>query len=488
MYEVFYRFFKRHTSNSLISTLAYAWLLLSSRWRIRECAARRPAYSQGRVGVKVAMICDQMTFEAFRRECGVVCLTPWNWRAVLRETPPDFVLCESAWEGIQGSGACWRGRIYRNHRVKFEHRRILFAILKNCRRQGIPTVFWNKEDPTFWGDQQYDFVDTALRFDYIFTTAEECILRYQELGHRNVQALPFGFSPNLFNPIGSGRMKREAFFAGSWYQDQKERCRDMTQMFQYMEANDVPYTIYNRNYGIYRTDNQFPEPYKSRCRPGIPYTKLDAATKRYLYGLNINTAKDSQTMFARRVYEMMAGNHVVISNRAKGLEREFPDSVWYFDQSRVPDDVPDMRRKNLEHVFHFHTYEKRLNTILRVLGMEERRPEVRLYLLSEEFSGCRVLEIDGIRIERRQFRRGERIEEQLPEDAYAAVLRGGAAEVNWSFLMTQFAYLPKDCGIRWGKAVYEITEDTENWDCVFPVCVLGTGLEHFSESIKKIEL
>lgn len=448
---------------------------------------RKPVYSKGRSAVKIAMICDQMTFVAFQRECEVVCLTPWNWSYVLQKSPPDFLLCESAWSGIQGSGACWRGRIYRNHKVWFEHRRALLRIQKVCRRMGIPTVFWNKEDPTFFGSSQYDFVDTALHFDYIFTTAEECVAKYQALGHGNVHTLPFGFSPSLFNPLGSGRMRQEAFFAGSWYQDQTERCRDMAQMFRYMEEYGIRYTIYDRNYHVRGNVNQFPEPYRSRCRPAIPYTDLDNATKKYLYGLNINTVRESGTMFARRVYEMMAGNHMIISNYAKGIKKEFPDSVWYCGQGGIPQDDANMRRKNLEHVFRFHTYEKRLDTILNVLGIEFSKPVVQLYLFSENFSGFQNCKVGHIQIEHRAFR-GIHTENKLPEEGYAAVLKDGHEGADWPFLMAQFAYLPEDCGVRWGKASYEIVTDRNNWNCIFPVSVLGRNFKYFSESLKKMEI
>lgn len=490
-----YRFFKKHASDPVIATAAYAGWFARCRWRARRCPAERPSYSKGRAPVRVGVICDQMTFDEFRQECRAVFITPQNWRAVLLETPPDFLLCESAWHGTAGSGGCWRGRIYRNHSVAFEHRRALFDILEACKRRGIPTVFWNKEDPAFFGSRQYDFVDTALRFDHIFTTAEECVPQYQALGHRHVHLLRFGFSPGLFNPLGSGGMKREAFFAGSWYQDQPERCRDMERLFQYAEDNGIPCTIYDRNYGARETLNRFPEKYRDKIRPPVPFTGLSGITKQYLYALNVNTVRSSETMFARRVYEMMAENHIVISNRSKGLEREFPDSVWYCDQDSFPADIPGMRRKNLEHVFRFHTCERRLETILQALGMTALKPPVRLYVFSAGGKHAEALQepdFPGIRIEHRKFDGppGPGETEALRQDDYAVVLRGDVAgrQVKWDFLLAQFSYLPADCGVRRGRAAYEIVEDEDNWNCVFPVSVLGTGLEHFSERLKKLEL
>lgn len=486
-----YQFFKKHNSNPMIATIAYAVWSLRCRWNARR-PEMPPAYSDGKAAVKVGLICDQMTYEDFKQECAVIYITPRNWRTVLRKFPPDLLLCESAWNGIEECGNCWRGQIYRNHSVLFEHRKVLFDIVDVCRQQRIPTVFWNKEDPSFFGNLQYDFADTALRFDYIFTTAAECIPKYQAMGHQHVHLLRFGFSPRLFNPLGSGQMENAAFFAGSWYQDQPERCRDMEALFQYAERWGIPYTIYDRNFGARATLNRFPEKYRGRIQPAVPFSQLNRTTKHYLYALNINTVKASETMFARRVYEMMAENHVILSNRAKGLEREFPDSVWYCDQAGPPAGLREKRRRNLEYVFEHHTWEKRLDTILRVLNMADAKPPVLLYVfLAEECADPPCADTSAnICVEYHCL-----AEEKIPafhmrRNTYAAVLRGSDSlpEIKWDFLLAQFAYLPPGCGVRWGKASYEIAEDADNWNCVFPVDVLGIGFEHFHNSLKKLEL
>lgn len=490
-----YRFFKKDTVNSLIATFAYAAWFLYCRCKAVGMPKEQSVYSKGKVAVKIGVICDQMTLDDLRQECSIVAVTPRNWRTILMDMPPDLLLCESAWYGPTGSGGSWRGRIYRNHHVLFEQRKVLFNILETCRRQNIPTAFWCKEDPTYFGDRQHDFADTALHFDYIFTTAKECIPRYQTLGHHHVHLLQFAFSPRLFNPIGSGQMRKEAFFAGSWYQNQAERCRDMDQLFQYVERKGIPYIIYDKNLGSGQSSNRFPERYKARIRPSVPFAELSDKTKRYLYALNVNTVKVSETMFSRRVYEMMAENHIIISTHAKGLEKEFPDSVWYCDMEDPPEDILKQRRNNLEHVFQYHTCEKWLDTILHVLGIEVLRPTVWLYVFSldgkwAEYS--QAPELSGIHTEYRVFDQGCGLEERpvLDEDSYAVILREGreAQAMKWDFLLAQFSYLPAGCGVRCGKETYEIVEDENNWNCIFPVKVLGTRLEHFQRALKKIEL
>ena len=50
------------------------------------------------------------------------------------------------------------------------------------------------------------------------------------------------------------------------------------------------------------------------------------------FGLNFNTVTDSNTMFARRVFELMASNTVVLSNYSKGVYRLFKDNVLYMGE------------------------------------------------------------------------------------------------------------------------------------------------------------
>lgn len=483
-------FLKKQFRHPVWATAGYAAWMLYGKMAFRGAP---PVFSPGgAIGVRIGLICDQMTYEDFRSECAVVLLTPRNWRGVLERTPPDLLFCESAWSGAGDSRGCWRGQIYRNHRVAFEHRRTLFLILKRCGELRIPTVFWNKEDPTFFGDRQHDFVDTALRFDYIFTTAEECIPRYRALGHREVHLLQFGFSPRLFNPMGSATMREQAFFAGSWYQDRPERCRDMRQLFAYVREHGLPLTIFDRNSGRKGSGNRFPEEFRTCVKPSVPFSELSALTKQYLYAVNVNTVKDSKTMFARRVYEMMAENHVIISNRSEGMELEFPEGVWYCGEE-APRDDPAARRRNLERVFLRHTCRRQLERVLDTLHMGGRCPKERVYVFCPD--GCDSpggAEPEHCVLTVRAMRDGQRapLEERLPRDAYVAVLdrRRPVSTVLWDFVLAQFSYLPPGCGVRLGEGTYEIAADSDNWNCVFPVRVLGEGLELFSACQKKLDL
>lgn len=283
--------------------------------------------------IKVAFICDEMTYKTFCEECHSVFLTPNNWKKVLKEWKPDFLFCESAWLGIQECKGCWRGKIYKNQTLKFDNRKTLLQILKFCQKNQIKTVFWNKEDPTYFGNQQYDFVSTALLFDYIFTTCQECISEYKRLGHPKVFLLQFAANPLIYNPIHSTKKRNQAVFAGSWYGENKERCKEMRRIFDMVLHLGIELVIFDRNYGTTSFQKQFPEKYQPYVRPAVPFEQLGDIIKQSQYAININTVTESSTMFARRVFELILCNTVIISNPSAGMAAEFPNGIVFTDHS-----------------------------------------------------------------------------------------------------------------------------------------------------------
>src|SRR5699024_8067205 len=70
-------------------------------------------------------------------------------------------------------------------------------LLSVCRRLGIPTVFWNKEDPPHFED----FLPLAELCDVVFTSDVRLVPEYRaRLGHDRVAALPFAAQPAIHNP------------------------------------------------------------------------------------------------------------------------------------------------------------------------------------------------------------------------------------------------------------------------------------------------
>ncbi len=313
-------------------------------WRHKEEAGlRRPP--------RIALIADEMTEQSFRGFAQVVSLTPQNWYRQMEEHHPDFLLCESAWHGKDG---CWDYRVHRNKRLLFDNRTALKRILRYCSAAGLKTFFWNKEDPIFFDDPVNSFSDTATLFDQVFTTAAECIPRYREMGCA-VELLTFGFSPRLFYPVPLKDGAKRAVFFGGWYQDQPERCEAMREVFRFVEEQGLSLTIYDRYWDSEEENNRYPAEYDHLRRPPVPYEQIREELRHAAYAVSISTVTDSETMFARRVLELMACGRIIISNDADALRKRFPGRIWFAGEKFDRGNEQRIVRENIKLVFSEYT-------------------------------------------------------------------------------------------------------------------------------------
>ena len=72
---------------------------------------------------------------------------------------------------------------------------------------------------------------------------------------------------------------------------------------------------------------QFPPEYQPYIVGTLPFDQIDKAYKGYRYAINLNSIKQSQTMFARRVFELLASNTITVSNFSRGVRLLFGDLV-----------------------------------------------------------------------------------------------------------------------------------------------------------------
>ena len=363
-----YRKYKQWQHSSFVATVV-SWLYLH---KVPAPAHKKiPQWQIIKGKPKIAFICDEMTWQDFRKECSSVFVTPTHWRTIFAETKPDIFFCESAWSGNEDYEDCWRGRIYKNEKVKWNSRKALRDILHYCKENRIPTVFWNKEDPTFFDNKTYNFVDTALLFDHIFTTAQECVKAYQKKGHHSVHVLPFGYAPDIFYSDLSQARTNKAVFAGSWYADQPERCRDMTDIFDMVLAHGIVLEIWDRQSNSYNPVHKFPPKYTPHIRPAVAFEQLGHIYRGAEYAININTVKDSSTMFARRVVEVMACGCIVISNESAGMRELFDNRIWFLGETFSIADNEEIRQKNRQEIEENDTCKQRLAEVLAVCGISQ---------------------------------------------------------------------------------------------------------------------
>lgn len=319
-------------------------------------------------------IMDEFTAGCLELDVNLIQPRPDNWYALAEKYRPELFFIESAWKGNYGS---WQYRVadYAN-----KPGQEIAHICQYARQKGIPTLFWNKEDPV----HHQKFMCSAKLVDHIFTTDANMKDSYQaETGNPNVHALPFAAQPALHKPAPLSGRKPRACFAGSWYGNRHaERCEAMRWLLQ--AANRYGLDIYDRNHdtGIFL----FPEEFQAGIKGSLPYKELCAEYSRYRVFLNVNSVTDSPTMFSRRVFELMACGTPVVSTYAKGIKNLFEsDAVWLVHSQEEADealhtlmtDDAEWRRRSLagiREVFAKHTYAHRLNDIFDRLGIEIRLP------------------------------------------------------------------------------------------------------------------
>lgn len=318
-----------------------------------------PRHGLGRdlKALKVACIMDEFTFSSYAPECQLLSLSVGQWQQELDGFQPELLFIESAWRGKDDR---WGSKVaHLGDEVT--------AILQWCRSRQIPTVFWNKEDPIHFET----FLNTARLFDHIFTTDIDCIPRYKAaLGHERVYLLPFACQPQASNPIEKYARKDAFCFAGAYYVRYPDRTRDLGNFMADLPAYRAV-EIYDRNFGKNDPNYKFPPDYQPFIVGTLPFDQIDRAYKGYRYAINLNSIKQSQSMFARRVFELLASNTVTISNYSRGIRLLFGDLVVTTDSGPEivrrlrslcgdPASERKFRLAGLRKVMRDHTYEDRL--------------------------------------------------------------------------------------------------------------------------------
>lgn len=431
--------------------------------------------------LQVAIISDEMTYKNFSYEFNLHYLTPNNWKTVLTQNKIDFFLCESAWEGRKEDKQCWRGKIYKNHQVGFETRKELLQILKFCKNNKIPTVFWNKEDPTYFGDIRHDFVDTALNFNFIFTTAEECVKKYKALGHEHVYLMMFGFSPYIYNPLKSLPKKRQAIFAGSWFAEEQQRCKDMCVLFQKVLDSKITLSIYDRQSLSRKKRYRYPSELNSYIHPAVSQTELGDEIKKSSYAINVNTVTESDSMFARRVYELMASNAYIISNQSNAMNKQL-SGRYSGCGDEIPIEISKICRDNVDYVFQRHTNQIRILKMLEDMHycVLHEKISVAVYSTNED-----IVILGGENMMITLFNKIQ----SITEDFDYIVIWDSKTVLPLAKVLPHFQYILLKCGIRISSQdLYNYVEDRDNSQVVFPISVLKELQQDITVVLKKYHI
>jgi len=270
--------------------------------------------------MRMACIMDEFTFQALNPECQLLQITPQSWHQEFEEFKPHLFFVESAWRGINN---LW------NMKVNYLSDELI-DIFGYCRKNNIPIVFWNKEDPVHFDT----FIETSKQADFVFTTDIDCVRRYKTvLQHERVFLMPFAAQPKYHNPIEITERKDKFCFAGAYYRRFPERKRDL-ETFVGTVTELKGLDIYDRNFHNTNSEYTFPRSYKRYIRGSLKTEDIDKAYKGYRFNINMNSVKQSQSMCARRIFELLASNTVTVSNYSRAIRNIFGDLVVCTDDDR----------------------------------------------------------------------------------------------------------------------------------------------------------
>lgn len=268
-------------------------------------------------GPVVATILDPISDACWSPEFDPLRLDRMTWGTQLEERRPEVLFVESAFMGANGS---WSRRISHFGSPHED----LVDLVHTARALGIPTVFWNKEDPVNYGW----FIGAASLFDHVFTVDVNQVDRYRtDLGHDQIHVLPFAAQPTLHHPPDVSDTRDEAIaFAGTYYA-RKHTGRRERMVMLLGSALDHDLVIYDRMAGSEDARFAWPEAFRSHIVGSVPYPDMGAVYRRHRAFINVNTVTDSPTMCARRIFELAACATPIVSDPAVALSSTVPPEV-----------------------------------------------------------------------------------------------------------------------------------------------------------------
>ncbi|WP_311945491.1 glycosyltransferase [Halomonas piscis] len=341
--------------------------------------------------ITLGLIADQFTTDTLASAVKVVPLSPDNWREELAKQPIDAMFVESAWKGNDWQ---WHRKVGYYGDEEFAPLR---ELLTYCREQGVPSLFWNKEDPVHFDR----FRKTASLCDHVFTTDSRRIIPYLATPgalSQTASSCPFYASPKIHNLLPSTReWQPTAAYGGTYYGKRyPERTEYMDKIMS--AAAPLGLTIYDRQHSDPESPYKYPGGLGGYVAGSLGYEEMIQAYKAHPVQINVNSVLDSPTMFSRRVVETAACGSPLISGPALGMNRYMEGAGHVVrtesDAAQALENLLNhpayrwrMALKGARAIMRAHTTQHRLVQMLRTAGLVMRAPQApSLQLVTEEIS------------------------------------------------------------------------------------------------------
>lgn len=352
---------------------------VSNNWAPTNYKDYKPQLRRKSFGhLKVAVILDDFSLSAWSHEFDTRAVTPSNWQSVLDEGI-DLLFVESAWNGNSGA---WQYQLTGASAPSDS----LVKLVSSCREAGVPTAFWNKEDPPHF----HDFLNTAKLFDHVFTSDANMIDSYLDaLPHESIHPMSFAAQPAIHNPIRIPGIHQvgDIAFAGMYFTHKFPERREQMDLLLSAAARISPrlkngLTIFSRFSGD-DPKYQFPKTFNSFVVGSLPYSKMLTAYRDFKVFLNVNSVTDSPSMCARRIFEITASGTPVVTTPSAAIPNYFSDDEvpTVHDQKQAEEvlrglvNSPELRdrmvHKAQRKIWREHTYTHRAQQLLSVTGLTQ---------------------------------------------------------------------------------------------------------------------
>lgn len=336
--------------------------------------------------IRVGIITDEFMYNYYKDAIDLVIISHDTYKETIDNEDLDMVMYVSCWRGMCDND--WYGDNLHGDVPK---------AVKYANEKGITTIFQSIEDPT-----NYDrYLPIAKECDYIFTTDADCIERYKkDTGNQDVFLLEYGINPIFHNPIGINHKYyiennydySTVFFAGSWMDRYKNRCRDISMIFKGVINSGKNLMIADRNIEVKLPGYKFPRRYRPFVVPAIEHALLQKVHKLFKFSININTVQDSPTMCAMRAYELQGLGVPILTNYSLALSENFPGMFMINNSEEVQEIINKYTDKelyriqvdNLRNVMSKCTVFDRLNYIFEKCAVNYSFPEKRVIVLCKE--------------------------------------------------------------------------------------------------------
>ncbi|MEG7335240.1 glycosyltransferase [Bacillus sp. 0102A] len=336
-----------------------------------------------KLDLQIGIIADEFLFKSLEDAANFHYITFENYKNFGDKI--DIFVLATAWRGLDGT---WKG--LGNPKIK-KIRDQVRNIIEFYRSKHIPIAFYSKEDPV-----NYEFyIDLAQQADHIFTTCQEVLDDYRRdcPSAKTFDVLEFGVNPIYHNPIGTRLFRRQdILFAGSWYHKYPNRQHDSRILFDGVLDAGRELTIIDRNFPLQLPAHFYPKEYIPYVVPATDHETLQKIHKMYDFTLNLNSVKDSNTMFANRVYELQAMGTVVLSNYSIGINSKYPNVFLAPSREELTDylnslsanEIYELQMQGVRKVLNGETAFDRVNKIAEITGLEKYQLNKKVLVVAKE--------------------------------------------------------------------------------------------------------